>query len=159
MAKNKNYAIRPDAQPFDEIRITTIPRFKTSGMSGDEWRISAKIQFFRKGRVVHEDIGLSTIKTAIDFLPSIWHRACDEGKGFFAGEEGSCDQEGCKKPPTVFYQMKNAYCQEGHRSEVRSSLDGHTPIRKFCDEHKVRGDCGLDDADSNYEKIEMKEGA
>lgn len=157
MPKDRNYAIRPDAQPFDEIRITTIPRYKTSGMSGDEWRISAKVQLLRKGRIVHEDIGLSNIKAAIDFLPSIFHRACDSAKGYFAGEVGFCDQEGCRKPPTIFYQMKHSYCQEGHRTECSKSLDGHTPIRKFCDEHKERGDCGLDDADSNYEKIEVGE--
>gem|GEM_PF-6705725 len=42
------YALRPDAQAFDEIRIVTVPRYKTSGLSGDEWRISAMIQFFAK---------------------------------------------------------------------------------------------------------------
>ena len=157
MSKNRNYAIRPDAQPFDEVRIITVPRYKTSGLSGDEWRISARIQFLRKGRVVFEDKGLSSIKVAIDFLPSFYHRACDEAKGFYAGEEGFCDQEGCSKPPTVFYQMKHSYCQEGHRTECNKSRDSYTPIRKFCDEHKERGDCGLDDVDSNYEQITKEE--
>jgi hypothetical protein len=26
--------------------------------------------------------------------------------------------------------------------------------RQFCDKHKTRGDCDLDDADHNYEQIE-----
>ena len=26
--------------------------------------------------------------------------------------------------------------------------------RAFCDQHKMRGDCGLDDADANYEPME-----
>jgi len=47
-------ALRPDAQAFDEVRITTVPRYKMSGLSGDEWRISGKIQLLRKGRVVAE---------------------------------------------------------------------------------------------------------
>jgi hypothetical protein len=33
-------------QNVDEVRIATIPRYKTSDISGDEWRISAKIEFF-----------------------------------------------------------------------------------------------------------------
>jgi len=49
-----NYALRPDANSFDEIRIRTIPRYKTSGLSGDEWRISMVTEFLRKGKVVHE---------------------------------------------------------------------------------------------------------
>jgi hypothetical protein len=47
-------ALRPDAQAFDEVRIVTVPRYKISGLSGDEWRISSHIEFYRKGRKVHE---------------------------------------------------------------------------------------------------------
>ena len=47
-------ALKPDAQAFDEVRITTVPRYKMSGLSGDEWRISGKIQLLRKGKVVAE---------------------------------------------------------------------------------------------------------
>ena len=46
--------IPPDRQAFDEIRIKTEPRYKQSGLSGDEWRISGKIEFMYKGEVVFE---------------------------------------------------------------------------------------------------------
>lgn len=41
-------AYRPDAQAFDEVRITTVPRWKESELSGDEWRISAKMEFLNR---------------------------------------------------------------------------------------------------------------
>jgi hypothetical protein len=43
-------AQKPDAQAFDEVRIKTVPRYKTSGLSGDEWRISATIQLMLSGQ-------------------------------------------------------------------------------------------------------------
>lgn len=42
MTQRKSCALRPDAQAFDEIRIVTVPRYKQSGLSGDEWRIHAE---------------------------------------------------------------------------------------------------------------------
>ena len=45
-------ALKPDAQAFDEVRIVTVPRYKRSDLSGDEWRISAEIQFYRNGVLI-----------------------------------------------------------------------------------------------------------
>lgn len=50
-----NRAYRPDAQAFDEIRIFTVPSYKTSGLSGDEWRISATVEFYRNGILRHTE--------------------------------------------------------------------------------------------------------
>lgn len=144
-----NYAYKPDAQAFDEIRITTIPRYKTSGLSGDEWRISAQVEFYRKGKEMHIETGFRDVETAAKFLAFTLARAIDDGHARFNGEDGFCDQEGCNQPPTVHYKRKKAYCREGHSTE-----DG-VGIRKFCNEHKKRGDCGLDDSDDNYEPIEV----
>ena len=47
--QNRNHH---DDEWYDEIRVTTVPRFKTSGLSGDEWRRSAKVTFLRKGIVL-----------------------------------------------------------------------------------------------------------
>ena len=46
---------------------------------------------------------------------------------------------------TVTYKMKKKFCREGHET-----IPHQTTVRKFCDTHKKRGDCGLDDADDNY---------
>lgn len=137
-------ALKPDAQAFDEVRIVTVPRYKTSGLSGDEWRISAKVTILRKGKVILEQ-SFRNVEYACAFLPATYHKAVDDGKGLFAGEDDICDQEGCAASATVTYRLRHGYCRDGHKSDL------HWPtIRKFCDEHKVRGDCGLDDADANY---------
>lgn len=143
--KMKSCALRPDAQAFDEIRIVTVPRYKTSGLSGDEWRIHAAVQFYRKGQLIFEE-GCRDTKTAAGLLYAFYVHACDDGKGYFGGDGITCDQEGCYAPVTVRYRRIFSYCERGHKADVSEvSL-----YRHFCDKHKQRGDCGLDDADSNY---------
>lgn len=141
----KNCALRPDAQAFDEIRIFTVPRYKTSGLSGDEWRIHAEVQFFRKGKLIFSE-GCRNVQTACGLMYSWYVRACDDGKAYFAGDGITCDQEGCHESATIRYRRLNDYCQDGHKSKVSEiSL-----YRHFCEKHKTRGDCALDDADLNY---------
>lgn len=145
LGESKDFAVRPDAQAFDEVRIQTVPRYKQSGLSGDEWRISARMQFLRKGVVYHEVV-VSKVETACGMAYAEYVRAIDEGKAYFAGDGKVCDQEGCVDLATVWYRLKRRYCNEGHES-----VPTIVTIRSFCDRHKMRGDCGLDDADSNYE--------
>lgn len=139
--------LKPDAQAFDEIRITTVPRFKESEMSGDEWRISAKVEFMRNGNVMFER-SYRNIETACNHMGAAHGEACDDGKAMFGGEGDICDQEGCANLATVTYRKKFGYCREGHKSDLHN-----VTIRKFCERHKHRGDCGLDDADTNYEQL------
>jgi hypothetical protein len=145
MKKQTSCALRPDAQAFDEIRIVTVPRYKQSGLSGDEWRIHAEAQFFRKGKLIFSE-GCRNTETAAGMLFAFYMRACDDGKGYFAGDGVTCDQEGCADPASVRYRRKASYCREGHKTEPSEvSL-----YRHFCETHKTRGDCALDDADANY---------
>ncbi len=146
-------ALKPDAQPWDEIHITTVPRYKQSDLSGDEWRISGKIQFLRKGKVVHEAV-YTKLEYAVDFLKAEWHRAMDDAKGFFAGEGDICDQEGCKEPATVTYRVINRYCNEPYIHKPTPNEE--VVIRKFCKAHATRGNAGFDDADRNYAPMEDK---
>ncbi len=148
LGKQPRRALKPDAQAFDEVRILTVPRYKTSGMSGDEWRISASIQFFRKGNLVHQT-SASNIQNACYLVGAEHMRACDDAKGYFGGESELCDQEGCSQIATVTYLLKKEFCRQGHSSDT-----GGPTIRMFCEKHKTRGDCGLEDADHNYEAIE-----
>lgn len=151
--KRVRHAQKPDAQAFDEIRIKTVPRYKTSGLSGDEWRISGLIQLMRKGKVVHEQ-GMANIENCAYALGFVIMRAKDEGKAFFGGgEDGKCDQEGCADNASVFYRVKQAFCTEPYEHSPRD-LDRDLVIRQFCERHSKRGDCGFDDADSNYELID-----
>lgn len=140
-------ALKPDAQGLDEVRILTVPRFKEGGLSGDEWRISANVQVFRKGQMVHEQT-YRNVETAAKYLPALLGELGDDGKAYYAGEGDICDQEGCCAPATVTYKLKAKYCRDGHKTETMG-----IEVRKFCDRHKHRGDCGLEDADINYETL------
>lgn len=139
-------AMKPDAQGFDRVEITTVPRYKTSGLSGDEWRISVTIRVFRKGRLIAER-SVRNVEAAAAFLPGWLLELNGNGKAFYAGEDNICDQEGCCNDATVTYRLKKKFCREGHPSAPQNGEH-----RKFCEEHKRRGDCGLDDADRNYEE-------
>jgi hypothetical protein len=137
-------ALRPDAQPFDEVRMVTVPRYKTSGLSGDEWRISVRVQFYRKGKLIFEN-SYSKMEYAVRLLDRDYIQVSEGGGAFYAGEGTLCDQEGCANEATVTYHLKKEYCRSGHGEEVTNPT-----VRLFCDKHKTRGDCGLEDADANY---------
>lgn len=142
-------AMKPDAQGFDEIRIVTAPRFKESELSGDEWRISSVIQFYRKGVLVHEANGGRNVESATMLLGHAFLTACDDALGYFAGERDACDQEGCSSRGTIALRLKKGFNRDG--TERPLSRGGE--YRLFCGRHRVRGDCGLEDADDNYEAI------
>ena len=60
-----------------------------------------------------------------------------------------CDQPGCKNVATVWYSRIKSYSSQGEL--LANHRDSY---RQFCEYHKDRGDCALDDADHNYIKIE-----
>lgn len=146
MEEKERRALKPDAQAFDEVRFITVPRYKQSGLSGDEWRISIMIEFYRNGKKVYEGGGLRNMESAMGFAYAEYARACDEGNGFFAGEEDYCDQEGCSNKAAVKYFLKKKYNNDGSEARMFGK-----EYRLFCDKHKTRGDCGLEDLDSNYQ--------
>lgn len=143
----KNRLQRPDAQGFDEVRITTVPRYKQSELSGDEWRISAKIEFLLKGQVRHTET-TSSIASACHHLGYHHDHAADSGLAYYGGLDAYCDQEGCSELATRNYLCKKEYDRKG------KEYDFYTPsYRLFCEKHKTRGDCGLEDADRNYIEV------
>lgn len=150
LGKKLSRALKPDAQPFDKIVIETIPRYKQSELSGDEWRISAQCTFFRKGKEVHS-FGASTVQYAAYLVGARHIEACDDAKGFFAGEDNTCDQEGCSEQATWIHKKKFNY--EKHTGQKNTYQ--YPEFRLFCDRHQRRGDCGIDDADSNYDKSKL----
>ena len=151
MPISRGFALRPDAQAFDEVRIVTVPRYKTSGLSGDEWRISARVELIRKGKVVHTE-SYRNVEVAARFLAFAWAQACDYGKAYYAGIEGFCDQEGCAEPPTVTLRKKEEFATENPREWHRPAPE-YSSIRRFCARHARRGNAGFDDSDLNYEVI------
>lgn len=139
-----------DYQPIDEVRFVTVPRYKTSGLSGDEWRISAKIQYMKKGVVVYER-SCRNIDSALRYA-DWWLTEWLENGNYSAGRsEHQCDQEGCSERATVAYRLKKLY----DRSSGNASEPHRPTVACFCERHKTRGDCGLEDADNNYERVEF----
>lgn len=136
-----------DDEWYDEVSITTVPRYKTSGLSGDEWRVSALVQFKRKGIVVHEE-GYTALQYAVAFLNADWIRSLEQGIGDDTPFKHLCMQPGCDQPATTVYRLKQVYCNEGHGGDP-----GFPMYRQFCLRHSRRGDCGLEDSDTNYEVI------
>lgn len=136
---------RPDGQFIDEVRIVTVPRFKESELSGDEWRISARIEFYRKGQLIGQKSSRD-VETAARFLDWYMVNFREDGKVADAKIDDLCDQEGCAEQATVTYRLKARYCREGHKTELFG-----TEVRRFCERHKSRGDCALEDSDANYE--------
>ena len=150
MLGHTTYERHDDDEYFDEIIIRTVPRWKTSGMSGDEWRTSASITVKRKGHTIHEGT-CNKIRSAAALLPwlllTLFERD-DVTRVPEALDNTLCFQPGCDKPAVSVYRLKHDYCAQGHKT------DPHWETRvAFCQTHLERGDCGLKDSDSNYEVV------
>lgn len=161
-------AKRPHSQPYDEIRIVTVPRFKESHASGSEWRTSKKIQILRKGIVIDDDLTRDAVNNdvvggameswrLIELIEEILKynllHLCQNKHHI--GEGNLCDQESCAKEASVTYRVKKEFFfYRGEPSEINpQAKDARPLVRKFCAEHAKRGDCGIDDCDDNYEQM------
>ena len=152
---NEMYHVdHPDDERYDEIHIQVVPRWKESELSGNEWRFSYVAKVKRKGETILE-ISASRLE---------WLLAGLRWRMIVVGEEGKvdtdawdrtkdkCDQPGCRNLATIFYKRLKRYTKSGQELAPSTYYDGKE-YRKFCEQHKFRGDCGLDDADHNYNKI------
>lgn len=154
MAKFTHNRRHEDDEYIDDVRIDLVPRFKTSGLSGDEWRISARIRFFRKGHVVWQR-QFTSMQTAVSALPWFWIAASEGADWEHLSREQErqvCQQPGCSEPAVKWYRFKKIRdCrQSGHMKDPGPSFEY---VTGFCARHAHRGDCGLEDCDSNYEVI------
>lgn len=138
----------PDWEPYDEITLKVVPRYKTSGLSGDMWRTSVVITFKFKGQVIDE-VALLNMQTAILFLGSEWIKRQEPiHDEVIRIEQGRCDQPSCDRPGTNLYLLRRETSERGEwlvPNEVRFRR-----FRRFCDRHARRGDCAREDNDDNY---------
>jgi hypothetical protein len=142
------HAKRHDDDDYvDEIRIRTVERYKTSGLSGDEWRFSAVIQFFRKGQLLHER-GLSDIETALQYAPWALATAYEGDNWEYAKDDDLCFQPGCTNKWVSEFQLSETFSSRGERLDPSDSHSKY--VRRFCQKHLRRGDCGREDSDANY---------
>lgn len=143
-----NKATRPDRQRWDRVEMSTAVRWKESELSGDEYRISAVTRLFYKDHMVRE-FQFSDVDDAIRYLDgSIIFNHADWD---FIDDSYLCDQEGFSKVASVKYKRLNAWTSRGDKE----TLYDWNLYRVFCDQHKTRGDCALDDADRNYEQVDF----
>lgn len=155
--KAPTYKRHDDDEWWDEIRITTVPRYKTSGLSGDEWRVSAKIEVFRKGVLMGEKY-MSKLEYAAAMLPGYLLQLGDEGfSGNHEDFEKLCFQPGCKEVAEVEYELKDEY-YPSYRDKMPKKEWRGSVRRRFCGKHALRGDCGLEDADANYTLVSATDG-
>lgn len=134
---------------IDAINFVTVPRFKESGLSGDEWRTSVVIYFYRKGLELGS-ASFRDMEAASCWL--VWALCCKEDdriEWFNKNDLMYCDQPGCSDYADKLYKIKTHYTDRGELSTYQPK-DEH---RKFCLKHKERGNSDMEDCDSNYEFI------
>lgn len=149
-----------DDEIYDDISIKAVPRFKTSGLSGDEWRVSYAVVFKRKGTVLLET-SFTSLDYAVKFLPSLVAAAMEGGRGFddeawrrrIDLDAETCAQIGCAQPREQTLRLKEIFAANGEGPLPASSL---TYTTGFCAKHSERGDCGREDADRNYEPADKR---
>jgi hypothetical protein len=146
---------------WDEVRIITVPRYKTSYASGDEWRTSLNVCYYLKGVLLYqyenwwpgEERNLAQIFEQEAKYP---HKP-----GEVPGQGELCDQAGCVNTAVTTYKMRRAWIPEvfPNGAVIHNSIevdpyggdDKRPLLRKFCSAHSTRGDCSRSDCDENYE--------
>lgn len=145
----------PKAQRFDRVEARVVERWKESELSGDEWRFSFVVDLYSHGILVHS-IGASSIQSALIQAVAVFDQF---GPGKIVEKLAKaraerCAQPGCENPWTVLMHPIRRHDRRGNEL-VRPYSDDE--VRGFCDRHRHRGDCGLDDADDNYTIIDLGE--
>ncbi len=193
---------REEALAHAFLHLAIIERYKTSGLSGNEWRFGAGLYVREEHRadwrlvstyidlkgamafvypelygdfitgkwtaaIVTRKVGAITFSwkghpvwsssydgaptdllVAAGHLPFAWIQSGDHGSDP-SPLKTLCAQPGCANPHVSVYRLKKRYCHQGHATDPVFSED----VRGFCAKHLRRGDCGLDDADANYEVV------
>jgi hypothetical protein len=147
----ENKASRPDGQRYDKVDIYTVPRWKESELSGDEYRISAAADLYYKGNKI-KTMSFRDVDTAIRYLDGALVYWEENGESYDRVDDSYlCDQESCTNIADVKCKRLNGYTSHGN-PEI---LYDWNLYRVFCNQHKTRGDCALDDSDHNYEVVEF----
>lgn len=114
------------------------------------------IGFCRKGvEMYREELALPTELRVVAGQVAGFRELSTWLADFSKRPTGRCDQPGCAETATVAYRQLKPYTRCGHTYERRSEAWGWVYVRTFCEAHKDRGDCNLDDAMDNYEEIEL----
>lgn len=141
-----------DFESFDRITLEVVPRYKTSGLSGDEWRQHVQVQFWFKGQVVHET-GFRDMEAALMLTPAEWIRAQEPiPEQVIKLERDACDQPSCTEKAVGRFALKRRTDRQGNFLDEKDQHFG--AYRQFCKKHLRRGDCSREDSDENYEPLD-----
>lgn len=144
----------PDDERFDQVVISIVERWKESELSGDEWRFNYMVQGWRKGEIIVTRSVGSDLNRAIAGLRGYLDTFPADGDVFdreaFERTKSKCDQPGCINEATIFFECNKLYTKQGQEI-VKQAYQRF--YRQFCEMHRERGDCALDDADHNYTPI------
>lgn len=144
-----------DWENYDRIEFKIVPRYKTSGLSGDEWRQHVEVTFYFKGIEVRS-FGCRDMQCALALAPGRVLSWSDEGIAdsvIDMERSGICDQPSCDKPSVGRLRIKEEFGDRGQRLHPEESLRGNA-YRQFCKTHIRRGDCSREDSDDNYEPMD-----
>ncbi len=137
---------------FDKITLEVVPRYKTSGMSGDEWRTGVALKFWFKGQLIEEEFRTS-MEAAIRHLAVIHdEKTCPISDKIIAVEKTKCDQASCSADAVARFKLKRLTADDGEFLDMAEQYSDH--YRQFCKQHLRRGDCSREDADDNYEPLD-----
>ncbi len=138
-------------EQYDQVVLTVVPRYKTSELSGDEWRTSVLVAFMFKGKVIKQDT-YSKIETAVLCLGRMLINDEGLGKEYLKIEEATCDQPGCANPAVARLEIGKLVAEDGSWLDPKEKYGRY--YRKFCTEHIKRGDCDREDCDDNYTPLD-----
>lgn len=140
----------PEWETYDEITMGVEERWKTSGLSGDEWRYSVSINFLFKGILIKSEYARD-INAAIKLLGWYHIGGKDEFKGIpdavLEKEKTACDNIGCAADATKWFALRRETSDRGEWLEPSGTM---VMYRQFCEKHQHRGNCSREDNDKNY---------
>lgn len=138
---------------IDRIEIKAENRWKTSGLSGDEWRYGVRVDLYRKGKVVFSryqnnswfaELKPNFVAIAEEFKMMKTIDLSDQAE--FDRLEPLCDHFSCSEPGEMYRMLKRGKDSEGNYLPP----DGRVHVKRFCSAHADRGNCGIIDSKRNF---------
>lgn len=155
MSKEPFYRRHKQDDYVDEIRVVVRERYKTSGLSGDEWRFHRVVQLYRKGHLLGERAFNGSMQTVAGFV-GLAYAEISESPEFtiLKGDDDYCFQPGCRELAISEYELQEEFSPQGERLHPEEQMAARWSVRrKFCAKHLARGDCGREDSDANYRVV------
>jgi hypothetical protein len=153
-----------DDERFDNVTIKMVERYKSSYMSGDEWRFSVIATIWWKGHAIGSR-GFGSIEHAIRNLDH-WLHYMGEHLMFEHGKEPKhewlihwpddklraeyCFQPNCPEKAVNTFKLKKLYTRDGTTEKEMT----RTNVVCYCAKHSHRGDSHMTDNDKNLELID-----